>query len=269
MFDSVELYDHAYGNFANSILEEIRRQVFGEDIGQNSWLSADEYRRFFEWLELESSSNVLEIACGSGGPALFMTRTTGCQVLGIDNNERGVANANEMASLQGLAAKARFHLADAGQPLPFQDETFDAIVCIDAINHLPNRLRVLAEWRRVLQPNGRLLFTDPIIVTGPLSGGEIAIRSSIGYFLFVPVGENERLLKKTGFKLLRSEDATENEAQVSKRWRDAREQRRDELIKIEGEMTFEGLQRFLAVVCRLSSERRLSRFVFAAGKTNQ
>ena len=269
MFDSVELYENAYGNFADTILEEIRRQVFGEDIGQNSWLTADEYRRFFEWLELDASSDVLEIACGSGGPALFMARESGCRVLGIDNNESGIANANRMATEQGLAAKARFELADAGQPFPFENETFDAIVCIDAINHLPNRSRVLAEWHRALKPNGRLLYTDPVIVTGSLSGGEVAVRSSIGYFLFVPVGENERLLKKTGFELLRSEDATENEAQISKRWRKAREQRRDELIKIEGEMKFEGLQRFLAVVCRLSSERRLSRFVFAAVKANQ
>ena len=216
MFDSGELYDNAYGSFADSIFEEIRRQVFGEDIGQNSWLTADEHRRFFKWLELDSSYNVLEIACGSGGPALFMAQTTGCRVLGIDNNENGVANANKTATEQRLAAKARFQLADAGQPLPFENETFDAIVCIDAINHLPNRPRVLAEWHRVLKPNGRLLFTDPIIVTGSLSGGEIAVRSSIGYFLFVPVGENERLLKETGFELLRSEDATENEAQISK-----------------------------------------------------
>jgi cyclopropane fatty-acyl-phospholipid synthase-like methyltransferase len=266
MFDSVELYDNTYGNFADSILEEIRRAVFGEDIGQNSWLTADEYRRFFKWLELDSSSNVLEIACGSGGPALFMARTTGCRVLGLDNNENGFATANKMAEEQGLAAKACFQLEDASQPLRFENEIFDSIVCIDAINHLPNRSRVLAEWRRVLKPNGRLLFTDPIIVTGSLSGGEIAVRSSIGYFLFVPVGENERLLKETGFELIRREDATENEAQISKGWRDARGQRRDDLIKIEGEDTFERLQRFLAVVCRLSSERRLSRFVFVAGK---
>jgi hypothetical protein len=71
-----------------------------------------------------------------------------------------------------------------------------------------------------------------------------------------------------GFELLRREDATENVAQVSKRWHDARA-RRGNLIKIEGEDTFERLQRFLAVVCRLSSERRLSRFVFVAGKTNR
>lgn len=45
-----------------------------------------------------------------------------------------------------------------------------------------------------------------------------------------------------------------------------RAKRRDDLIKIEGEKTFEELQRFFAVVYRLSSERRLSRFVFVAAK---
>ncbi|HSK71719.1 MAG TPA: methyltransferase domain-containing protein, partial [Pyrinomonadaceae bacterium] len=204
------------------------------------------------------------VACGSGGPALFMTRMTGCRILGIDNNENAVAAANKMAREQNLDSQVRFQLANASQPLPFEDETFDSIVCIDAINHLPDRSRVFAEWHRVLKPEGRILFTDPIVITGLLSNEEIAIRSSIGYFLFAPVGENEKLLEKAGFALLCCEDVTENEAKVSKRWLDARARRRDDLIKIETEKTFEGLQKFLEVVHRLSSERRLSRFVFAA-----
>lgn len=268
MSDTVDLYDSTYGNFAATVLEEVRRQAFGEDIGQNSWLTADEAARFFQWLELKSSSTALEVACGSGGPALFMARTTGSQVLGIDNNEKGIATASKMAQAQGLASQVRFQTADAGQPLPFEDELFDSIVCIDAINHLPNRLQVFAEWRRVLKPEGRILFTDPIIVTGLLSNEEIAVRSSVGYFLFAPVGEDERLLKEAGFELIHREDVTENEVQVSKRWSDARARRRDDLIKIEGEETFGGLQKFLAVVHRLSAERRLSRFVFAARKAN-
>ena len=80
MSDSVDLYDSAYGNFAAEVYEQIRREAFGEDIGQNSWLTAEEYLRFFEWLELDSTSNVLEVACGSGGPALFMARETGCRI---------------------------------------------------------------------------------------------------------------------------------------------------------------------------------------------
>ena len=266
MSDYVNLYDSGYGNFAATVLEQIRRETFGEDIGQNSWLTADEYRRFFKWLELDSSSEVLEIASGSGGPALFMARTTGCRVLGIDNNEHGVATASKMAQEQGLNAKVRFQTADASQALPFADETFDAVVCIDAINHLPDRLRVFREWRRVLKANGRILFTDPIVITGLVSNEEIAARSSIGYFLFPPAGENERLLAKAGFELFVSEDATENEAQVSKKWLDARAKRQDDSIKIEGKETFDGVQKFFASVYRLASERRLSRFVFAARK---
>lgn len=268
MSDYVDLFDSTYGNFAATVLEQIRRETFGEDIGQNSWLTADEYLRFFKWLKLKSSSNVLEVACGSGGPALFMARTTGCHILGIDNNENGIATANKMAQEQGLDSQVRFQLVDASQPLLFEDETFDSIVCIDAINHFPDRLRVFTEWYRALKPNGRILFTDPIIITGLISNEEIAIRSSIGYFLFPPFGEDERLLKEAGFELIGCEDVTENEAKVSKRWHDARMKRRDDLIKIEGEKTFEGLQQFLAVVYRLSSERRLSRFVFVAHRAN-
>jgi SAM-dependent methyltransferase len=265
MSDSIDLYDSGYGNFAAAIYEQVRRESFGEDIGQNSWLTADEYLRFFKWLRLESSSNVLEVACGSGGPALFMARTIGCRIVGIDNNENAIAMANKLAQEQEFDSQVRFQLANASQPLSFEDETFDSIVCIDAVNHLPDRLKVFAEWHRVLKPDGRILFTDPIVVTGLLSSEEIAARSSIGYFLFVPPGENERLLEEAGFELLRSEDVTENEAKVSKRWLDARARRRDDLVKIEGR-TFDGLQRFLEVVYRLSSQRRLSRFVFVARK---
>lgn len=264
MSDSVDLYDSAYGNFAAGVYEQIRREAFGEDIGQNSWLTADEYLRFFEWLSLDSASNVLEVACGSGGPALFIARKTGCRILGIDNNEHAIAAASKTARERELDSQLRFQLADASRKLPFEDETFDAVVCIDAINHLPDRLNVLADWRRLLRPDGRILFTDPIVVTGWLSSEEIAVRSSIGYFLFVPPGEDERLLEKAGFGLLRREDVTENEAQVSRRWLDARARRRDDLIRIESEKTFKGLQRFLEVVYWLSSQRRLSRVVFVA-----
>lgn len=269
MSGHVALYDSAYGNFTTDVLAEVRREAFGTDIGQNSWLTADEYLRFFEWLELKPSSGVLEVACGSGGPALFMARTVGCHVTGIDNNENGVANANKMAQEQDLASRVRFQYADASQRLPFGDESFDSIVCIDAVNHLPDRSQVFAEWHRVLKPEGRVLFTDPITATGLLSNDEIAMRSSVGYFLFAPVGENERLLKDSGFEVIRTQDVTDNEVKVSKQWHDARAKRREDLIRIEGERTYEGLQQFLSVVYKLSSERRLSRFVFVARKLAQ
>lgn len=266
MPEQVDLYNQTYANFATAVLEEIRRETYGEDIGQNSWLTTDEFLHFFDMLALTPESNVLEVASGSGGPALFMAQKVGCHITGVDINENGVANANKMATTQGLDDRVRFQRLDASQPLPFDDGSFDAIVCIDSINHLQNRPTVFAEWFRLLKSGGRALFTDPIVMTGILTNAEIAIRSSIGYFLFVPIGENERLLKIAGFEFLSLSDVTENEATVSKRWHAARSKRRDDLIKIEGQDTFQSLQQFLELVHRLSAEKRLSRIAYLARK---
>jgi SAM-dependent methyltransferase len=259
-------YDSNYGRFRAPVLEEVRRETYGQDIGQMGWLTVEEQRQHFKWLKLGQASNVLEVACGSGGPALFMADETGCQVIGLDINEEGIARANEAARARGMETRAQFRYADASEPLPFEAELFDAVICIDSINHLPNRLRMLKEWSRVLKPGGRLLFTDPIIVSGLLSHEEIATRSSIGYFLYAPPGEDERLIGEAGLDLLIKEDATANMAVVSKRWSEARSRREAELVALEGRSTFEGTQEFLSVVNRLASERRLSRAVFVAQK---
>jgi hypothetical protein len=127
---------------------------------------------------------------------------------------------------------------------------------------------VLGDWARLLEPGGRVLFTDPITVTGPLSSDEIAIRASIGYFLFVPHGEDERLLGEAGFRVLKVDDATENMATLAERWLTARAKRAEALREIEGDDTFDGQQRFLEVAATLARERRLSRFVYLAEKAN-
>src|SRR5262249_49322531 len=79
---------------------------------------------------------------------------------------------------------AEFHVADATGRLPFADESFDAVLCNDAINHLRDRGAVLAEWRRLLRARGRVAYTDPVVVSGPLDSREISLRASIGSFVF-------------------------------------------------------------------------------------
>jgi ubiquinone/menaquinone biosynthesis C-methylase UbiE len=262
----VDLYAASYGGFASDVYAEVRREAFGEEVGQNSWLTREELDRFASELELRTSSRVLEIGCGSGGPALHLVRSAGCELVGIDLNEEGVANATRMAHEAGLEGRASFTRADGGQTLPFEADSFTSVLCVDTVNHLTDRPRVLGEWWRVLVPRGRLLFTDPITVTGPLGSDEIAIRASIGYFLFVPHGEDERLLNDAGFRVLSVEDATENMAELAGRWLTARAGREETLREIEGDETFEGQQRFLEVAATLARERRLSRFVYLAEK---
>ena len=262
----VRHYDAQYGRFSSDLYAAIRREAFGEDIGQNSWLTSDEHDLFIDWMSLTKGSRVLDVACGSGHTTLRIASRTGCTVDGVDLHERAIAEARSAAQERGLASRAVFQVHDASTPLPFVDATFDAVICIDAINHLPNRLAVLAEWARVLKPGGVLVFTDPIVVTGPLMAQEIAIRSSIGFFLFVPPGTDERFLAQAGFDVNDVVDRTENMATSARRRLVARQRRESDLRQVEGDETFEGQQRFLEVAARLAEERRLSRLAFRASR---
>jgi 2-polyprenyl-3-methyl-5-hydroxy-6-metoxy-1,4-benzoquinol methylase len=71
-------YNANYGNFQTELYAQIRREAFGEDIGQNSWLTADEQDSFLEWLDLSPGKTLLDVACGAGGPALRIAATTAC-----------------------------------------------------------------------------------------------------------------------------------------------------------------------------------------------
>jgi hypothetical protein len=105
-----------------------------------------------------------------------------------------------------------------------------------------------------------------VAVTGPVTSEELAQRSSIGLFVFVPRAVNEELIAQAGFRIVRQLDVTENAVAVSRRWREARQKFRVDLLRIEGPERFEGVQKFLATVHRLTSERRLSRIAYLVEK---
>lgn len=264
----VDLYGASYRNFASDLYSEIRREAFGEDIGQTGWVTAEEQDLFIDWLHLARSSQLLDLACGSGKPTLRIAQKTGCHVSGVDLHADAIASAKATARELGYEGRTKFYQGNAAEHLAFMNATFDAITCIDAINHLPDRPHVLAEWRRVLKPGGRLLFTDPIVLTGPVTNAEIAVRASIGHFVFVPAGLDEALLKQAGFAVEHVEDRTPNMAANAQGWLAARASREVALREIEGDEIFAGQQHFLEIAALLASERRLSRFAILARRLN-
>ena len=258
----VDLFDTVYGHFTEDVLARVRRRTFGHDIGQNSWITVDEYDRFLQKLQLRPGDHLLEVASGSGGPSVHAARTTGCRVTGIDAHAAAVATAERHATDLALTDRVRFQVADATSPLPFPDATFDALVCVDSMNHFPDRLAVFREWRRVVKPGGRAVFTDPVVITGPVTSVDLELRASIGLFVFVPAGVNEQLIEQSGLQLLDKDDASDTAAAVARRWFDARAADELALKELEGAARYDGLQKFFDAVARLTSERRLSRIVY-------
>lgn len=262
----VDLYNNAYGNYAAEAYRQVSLETYGEDFGQTSWVTNGESAEIPRLLALSGDSVVLEIGCGSGGYALHLAEKLGCQITGLDINESGIRNANQLAQTRDLARKARFEQREVSKKLLFDGDTFDAVFSNDVLCHIPTRSSLLAEIFRVLKPGARMLFSDALVIGGMISDEEIATRSSIGIYVYSPPGENERLMEKTGFRQIVVKDTTENAARIAKRRHDAREKWSEALVGAEGETNFAGLQKFLHCVHMLTSERRLLRYLYTATK---
>ena len=261
-----DFYATHYARFDGALSRQLRQEVYGEDLGQTGWRTATEQADIAEWLQLGPGARALDVCCGSGGPSLVLAERTGCHVTGLDVEPMGVARAQAAAAARGLGERTLFLATDCGARLPFDDGAFDAVLCIDAINHLPDRQGTLREWARLLKPGGRLLYTDPCVITGPIANSELEVRADLGFYLFVPPGHDEPALAAAGLTLLHREDRTGACADIAARWHAFRERHAEELQREEGEAWYARRQRFLATTAELAGSRRLSRILYELEK---
>ena len=110
-------------------------------------------------LQLTPDSKVLDVAAGRGTSAFYIAETFGCEVLGVDLSDDNVRTSNEEALNRGVTNRVSFQLADA-EGLPFQESSFDAILCECAFCTFPNKRRAGLEFARVLRRGGRLGLSD-------------------------------------------------------------------------------------------------------------
>jgi ubiquinone/menaquinone biosynthesis C-methylase UbiE len=261
-----DFYRAQYERFGGELAVQMRREVYGEDLGQQGWRNSVEEREIDALLRLEPGCHVLDVACGSGGPSIAMAERSGCQVTGVDVEASAITHAQALATRRALAERTQFLALDCSGRLPFDDRSFDALLCVDAINHFPDRFRTLAEWARLLRPGGRILFVDPTIVTGEVSKTELDVRASLGFYLFVPSGLNEKAILAAGLTVLQVQDRTDAIAEIAARWFAVRARREAQLLVEEGAGFYARRQRFLEVTAELARSRRLSRFLFLAGQ---
>ena len=93
------------GRFELGARRRVRVETYGHDLGQNSWLTIDEWQRAIASLALRPGSTVLDVACGAGGPTSTSTGTTGAPVVGIDIHPDAIETAAEQARREGLAER--------------------------------------------------------------------------------------------------------------------------------------------------------------------
>lgn len=258
-------YDKRYSDEWRQLQDRVFGEAYDDYFGQSSLTTTADYDRMFSWLSVAPGSRALDVACGGGAPSLRLARLTGCSVTGIDNNANATARAARSASENGLGRISNFLLHDANAASPFASESFDAVVCVDALQHIGQHTSTLREWSRVLRPGGRLAFTD-MVLTGPISSLEFERRSASGPLVLAPAGFVEQQLSAVGLELEHCTDITRALQASARRHVQARSRHADDLRKLEGEAMFEMLNRYRETIELLARERRLSHFAFVATK---
>ncbi|KIC48791.1 bifunctional 2-polyprenyl-6-hydroxyphenol methylase/3-demethylubiquinol 3-O-methyltransferase UbiG [Tateyamaria sp. ANG-S1] len=142
--NNLQIYDDVAGHWWSDDVKWVRT-LKNMVPGRLGW-----FDRHFDW----SGKDVLDLGCAGG----FMAEAIadrGAQVTGIDPAAQAVEAARIHA--KALGKTIRYDVG-VGEDLPYPDASFDAVVCVDVLEHVADLAQVLSEVARVLRPGGMFLF---------------------------------------------------------------------------------------------------------------
>ena len=115
-----------------------------------------------EWIGARVQGHALEVAIGTGRNLEYYPADV--TLTGVELSPAMLAIARRHAT--DLGRDVDLHLGDA-RSLPFQTDSFDTVVCTLSLCAIPEPASAIAEMKRVLRPDGRLLLLDHIGSTWP------------------------------------------------------------------------------------------------------
>lgn len=166
-------------------------------------------------LDLEGA-HLLDIGCGTGGPAMVLARDRGARPLCVDVEPQLIERGRRLAEAAGLADGIEFMLIEPG-PLPFAADEFDVVFSKDALLHIPDKAALYREILRVLKPGGVFAASDWL--AGEDAGTDPALRRYIELVgldvTMATARETAAIMREAGFDGVETRDRNAWYAEVS------------------------------------------------------
>jgi ubiquinone/menaquinone biosynthesis C-methylase UbiE len=121
-------------------------------------------REVAELTVIRESDLVLDVGCGLGGTARYLSDNYKCHVAGIDLTKEFIAIGKKLTGMVGLSDRVELRHGNALE-IPYEAGSFDIVWTDHVQMNIADKHRFYAEIARVLKPNGRLLFHD--VFRGP------------------------------------------------------------------------------------------------------
>jgi SAM-dependent methyltransferase len=151
--------------FADIAASDARQRLFTEclgvppEVGPSNMVPLIGLQAVAAAVALERGAVLVDVACGRGGPGMWISRETGADLTGIDFSAEAIAQASQRRALFGLEAKATFAVGTL-DATGLSAGIADAVICIDAFQFAPDGVAATEEIRRVLRPGGRVVLTS-------------------------------------------------------------------------------------------------------------
>jgi len=177
----------------------------------------EEVRAIVRDLDL-AGKDLLDIGCGTGGPAMVLAGEFGARVTALDIEPQLLERGRRFAAEAGLADRIEFRRVDPG-PLPFAAESFDAVFSKDALIHIPDKPALYGEILRVLTPGGVFAASDWLAGARAMDDPSFRRYVDLGHlkFTMATAEETASVMSACGFTQVTTRDRNAWYAEVSAR----------------------------------------------------